>query len=384
MADQGAVISRGGRPRRVSPRVQTLLTAFSVLSFLYIFLVGVKALETGISSLGDDLIESVFAAVANPLTALAAGILATVLVQSSSVSTAVIVGLVGAGVMSVEAAVPMIMGANIGTTVTSSLAALGHIRQSTYFERAFSAATMHDSFNLLSVMLLLPLELAFGLITRMAVAFESLVDGFFPSAGTPGSSLIRDVVSAPVRWLQGLIGGGPLGPVLIALGLGLIFLSLSRITMGMKGLMSRRIEGAVNSMLSRGGGWIALALGAAMTVAVQSSSITTSILVPLVAAGLLTLPNAFPVTVGANLGTTVTALLASLASESEAALTIALAHVSFNLLATLAFFAVPVTRKLPLAMATFLGRVATTRKIWVLVYVFGVFVLLPVLILVLS
>ena len=124
------------------------------LFFLYLFLVGVKSLEKGISSFGSALVDQVFSSVANPIAGLAAGVLATVLVQSSSVTTATIVGLVGAGVLPVETAVPMVMGANIGTTVTNTLASLGHVRQSAYFQRAFAAATVHDYFNLLSVAIL--------------------------------------------------------------------------------------------------------------------------------------------------------------------------------------------------------------------------------------
>lgn len=387
MGDLEAVKNPRGRSGGLPDQVGQILRLASVLFFLYVFLVGVKSLEIGISSLGENLVESVFAAVASPITALAAGVLATVLVQSSSVSTAVIVGLVGAGVMSVEAAVPMVMGANIGTTVTSTLAALGHIRQSSYFERAFGAATLHDGFNLLSVALFLPLEIAFGVITWSARALEDLVDGVFPSAGSAGSSVIRDAVSAPVNWMRGVFEGfgwsRAMGAILIFVGLGFIFLGLVRITRGMKALVSRRLEGAVNTVLSKGGGWLAVLIGMLMTVAVQSSSITTSIMVPLVAAGLLTLPNAFPVTVGSNLGTTVTALIASTASESPEALAIALAHVSFNLLATLAFFAVPATRRLPLAMARTMARLAIANKTWVAVYVIGTFIVTPVLILVL-
>ncbi len=387
MGDQDTVDNPRDRPGRIPDQARQTIRAVSVITFLYLFLVGVKSLEIGIGSLGEGLVDSVFEAVASPIAALAAGVLATVLVQSSSVTTAVIVGLVGAGVMSVEAAVPMVMGANIGTTVTSTLAALGHVRQSAYFERAFAAATLHDGFNLLSVALLLPLEIAFGLITWCARTLEDLVDGVFPSGGTAGSSLVRDAVAAPVRWLQGVVGdlgwSAVMGPVLIVVGLGLIFLGLARITRGMKALISRRLEGAVNSLLARGGGWLAVLVGAVMTVAVQSSSITTSILVPLVAAGLLTLPNAFPVTVGSNIGTTVTAVIASMASDSEEALAIALAHVSFNVLATAAFFAIPAARRLPLATARALARLAISNKTWVAVYVIGAFIITPLLILVL-
>src|SRR5688572_14215944 len=114
------------------------IRAALVLSLLYLFLVGISVLENGISSLGEGVQESLFSSVSNPLAGLFVGILATVLVQSSSVSTATVVGLVGSGLLSVDDAVPVIMGANIGTTVTSTLAALGHVRRPQEFRGAFA------------------------------------------------------------------------------------------------------------------------------------------------------------------------------------------------------------------------------------------------------
>ncbi len=313
------------------------------LFFLYRFLIGVKSLEKGISSFGSDFVDQVFSSVANPIAGLAAGVLATVLVQSSSVTTATIVGLVGAGVLSIETAVPMVMGANIGTTVTNTLASLGHVRQSAYFQRAFAAATVHDYFNLLSVAILLPLEVAFGLSSRIANSFANLVGDILPEVGS-GSSLIKSAINAPVSWMadtiESLGWSGAEGAILLGVGIGLIFLALWMITRQMRAVMSGRIENAINGVLSKGAGAGALLVGLVMTVAVQSSSITTSILVPLVAAGVLTLRNAFPVTLGANLGTTVTALLASIAADSSDALVIALAHVTFNILGILIFYPV--------------------------------------------
>src|SRR5690606_17873309 len=119
------------------------------MTLLYGFLVGVKALETGINAFGSDVAEGIFDNVTHPVAGLFAGILATVLVQSSSVSTATIVGLVGSGALPLATAVPMVMGANIGTTVTNTLVSLGHVRQGPEFRRAFAGATVHDFFNLL-------------------------------------------------------------------------------------------------------------------------------------------------------------------------------------------------------------------------------------------
>ncbi|MEE9177645.1 MAG: Na/Pi symporter [Acidimicrobiia bacterium] len=355
--------------------------------FLYLFLVGVKSLEKGISSFGGDFVDQVFSSVANPIAGLAAGVLATVLVQSSSVTTATIVGLVGAGVLPVESAVPMVMGANIGTTVTNTLASLGHVRQSAYFQRAFSAATVHDYFNLLSVAVLLPLEVAFGLISGIANRFADLVAGILPEIGS-GSSPIKSAISVPVSWMTETIESlgwtAAEGVILLGVGMGLIFLALWMITRQMKAVMSGRIENAINGVLSKGAGAGALLAGMVMTIAVQSSSITTSILVPLVAAGVLTLRNAFPVTLGANLGTTVTALLASIAADSPDALVIALAHVTFNILGILIFYPWPKLRRIPIILAERTGEAAVRHKSIVAAYVIGLFIVIPIAILLIT
>jgi sodium-dependent phosphate cotransporter len=274
----------------------------------------------------------------------------------------------------------MVMGANIGTTVTNTLASLGHLRQSAYFQRAFAAATVHDYFNILAVVILLPLEVAFGLITNIATWAEQLLDGILPAADGP--SPIKDAVKAPVTWMSDAIEAMGwsqfLGPILLLIGISLIFVSLWQITHQMKEIMSGRIENAINSVLSKGGGVSAMMAGLLMTMAVQSSSITTSILVPLVAAGVLTLQNAFPVTLGANLGTTVTALLASVAADSPDALTIALAHVTFNVLGILIFYPIPRMRQIPIWLAERTSEIAVKNRSLVLVYIVGLFIAVPV------
>jgi sodium-dependent phosphate cotransporter len=366
---------------------ETVLRLLLALLFLYLFLVGVKGLEEGISSFGDEFVDQVFSSVANPMAGLAAGVLATVLVQSSSVTTATIVGLVGAGVLSVEAAVPMVMGANIGTTVTNTLASLGHVRQGAYFERAFAAATMHDYFNILAVAVLLPLQVAFGAIERIAMWLAGPMVGWLPAVET-GDSPVKGAIKVPVSWLadtiESLGWGSAEGPILLVTGVTLIFVSLWMITRQMKAVMSGRIENAINGLLGKGAGAAAMLVGLVMTVAVQSSSITTSLLVPLVAAGVLTLQNAFPVTLGANVGTTVTALLASVAADSSDALVIALAHVSFNVIGILIIYPWPRIRQIPLDLARRTAQAAVQRKSVVAAYVIGLFIVVPLVILVVA
>ncbi len=366
--------------RTIPVRVRVIL----VLFLLYLFLVGVKALETGIQGLGEDFTDSLFAGVSNPLAGLFVGILATVLVQSSSVSTATIVGLVGAGTLTVPLAVPMIMGANIGTTVTNTLASLGYLRRSTEFRRAFAGATMHDFFNIMAVAALLPLELATKFLSKSAEALA----GWLGRSSTAGfeapDSPIKAAVKAPVKLLENTfesLGAGDtlMGILLLIVGLGFIFLALAYITRNMKLVVAGNIERSMNAVLAKGGGVTAMAIGLIMTVAVQSSSITTSVLIPMIAAGVLTLSNAYPITLGANVGTTVTALLASLATERPEGLVIALVHTLFNISGILLFYPIPQLRRIPLFLAQKLAAVAEVRKSLVIVYVIGAFVLVPVI-----
>ncbi len=356
------------------------MRAVLVLFFLYLFLVGVALLEGGISSLGEGFQERLLQEVSNPISGLCAGILATVLVQSSSVSTATIVGLVGAGTLPLPLAVPMIMGANIGTTVTSTLAALGSIRRSQEFSRALSAAMVHDFFNIMGVAVLLPLEIATGVLSNTAEWITELLVGQELDVSGPGSSPIRAVVRYPVGLVTDAIGtGGIQGAVILAVGLGLIFLSLGMITRNMRRLVAGGVERVMNRIIGQGGGLIGILVGIGVTVSVQSSSITTSILVPLVAAGVLTLPSAYPITVGANIGTTITALIASLAVVMPEGLTIALVHTLFNIAATVLIFPIARVRLLPVRAAEAFADF-TARRRWVLaVYGVGVFLILPLM-----
>jgi sodium-dependent phosphate cotransporter len=319
--------------------------------------------------------------VTHPLAGVFAGILATVLVQSSSVSTSTIVGLVGAGTLGVGAAVPMVMGANIGTSVTKTLASLGHIRRREEFRRAFAGATMHDFFNVLAVALFLPLELLTGFLSRSATYLADVLT----RAGVQGGesdSVLKEAVGAPVSVFEDVLGAAlgsatVLGILLMASGLAAIFAALTFITRNMRQLIAGQVEQAINRIIGSGGGLIGIITGIGLTIAVQSSSITTSILVPLMAAGVLRLENAHPITLGANVGTTITALLASLAVDLQAGLIVALTHTLFNLSGIAAFYPVPALRRIPIRMAERTAEVALDRRSLVAVYVVGAFIVIP-------
>ncbi|MDH3457784.1 MAG: Na/Pi symporter, partial [Gemmatimonadota bacterium] len=168
---------------------------------------------------------------------------------------------------------------------------------------------------------------------------------------------------------------------LIALSIMLIFTALMLLVRLLREAMHSRVEVIVSRGLHRSALY-AMLVGVFVTALVQSSSITTSLLVPLAGAGLLTLHQAFPITIGANIGTTITALMAALAvtgEHAEAGIVIALVHLLFNVSATLVIFPIRAVRNLPLLAATWLARVAVRSRVWALVYVTVLFYLLPAL-----
>lgn len=361
------------------PAVRTLL----LLGLLYLFLVAVNALGSGFEALGEDLLDGFFRATENPFVGLMVGILATTLVQSSSVTTASIVGFVAAPMnpLPVANAIPMIMGANIGTTVTNTVASLAHMTRKEEFRRAFAVATCHDFFNYIAVVVLLPLELLTGYLGHSA---QWLTDRLAGLGGADYESPIKAAISAgsePIRLLaDGVMPTEFLSGILqIVLAAILIFVSLMSIVSVMRSAMKSRVEALVSRALGKSA-VLAMIVGAVATVMVQSSSITTSLLVPLAGAGVLTLQQAFPVTLGANIGTTVTALLAALAAtgaNAAAGLTIALVHLLFNLSGTFLVYPFPPIRNIPLRLARGLADLAVESKVLAISYVAFLFYLLP-------
>jgi sodium-dependent phosphate cotransporter len=121
--------------------------------------------------------------------------------------------------------------------------------------------------------------------------------------------------------------------------------------------------------------WLSgLSLGLITTALVQSSSVTTSLVVPLAAAGVLRLRQIFPYTVGANIGTTVTAIIAGAASGTSPGLAIAFAHFLFNVTGACLFLPL---RFIPISLAAWYARLAATKRGLALIYILVLFFLLP-------
>ncbi|XP_023335519.1 sodium-dependent phosphate transport protein 2A [Eurytemora carolleeae] len=191
------------------------------------------------------------------------------------------------------------------------------------------------------------------------------------------------------------IGDKYMGILLLALALGMLSGCLLGMVKSLNSLLGTRVKGFIERTINtdipiRGLGWLTgymyMFVGAVITVLVQSSSVFTSTLTPLAGAGLISLERAYPLTLGSNIGTTTTSLIASIAAGGENvadAIQIALVHLMFNLIGIILFYPIPVLRW-PISLARTLGD-NTAQYRWIsLVYLIGMFFLFPIIIFAIS
>ena len=356
--------------------------------FVYLFLVGIKLFGGSIDLAGDGYANQLLSGFSNPFAGLAVGILVTAIMQSSSATTSLVIGMVGMGQIEIAQAIPVIMGANIGSTITCSIISLTHVGDKKIFSRVFSCANVHDMYNCLIALILFPTEIitrqvfGVGLLEFAASSLSGFVSSGGAEAGT-GFNPIHAAV-APVyglllgffKWLPLFSDGWKALPGIV-FSLGVIIVSLIAITKNMQVLMANKMEVWLNRVLKKNA-YIGLSIGLIMTMIVQSSSITTSLLIPMYAAGILGARNAFPIIVGANIGTTITGLLASTVCESSSAITIALVHVLFNVSGMLMFFVIPFMRNVPIFLASHYGHLVERSRLWAIGFIAMLFFVIPI------
>ncbi len=350
-------------------RHSVLFNVIFLLLFLYLFLFSLELMGTSLKMFGKGLAETLIATTTNPLVGLFIGILATSVIQSSSSTTSIVVGLVAGGALNVANAIPIIMGANIGTSVTNLLVSLTQIRRDLEFRRALSAAIVHDFFNLLAVLILFPLQYFTNFIGRVA-AFMG--ENFQHIGGLRFLSPIKGLTQPPVDVLKGWFGEHPW--ILFALSLVFLLLALTRMVKSLKILVVKKAEVWFDRYLFKTA-WRAFLVGLLLTAMVQSSSITTSLAVPMAGAGMLTLIQIFPYTLGANVGTTVTAILAALVTGNLSAIIVAFSHLLFNLSGILFWWPL---KAVPISLAEKFAKVAMKKKLIPILYIIVVFFLIPI------
>ncbi|EXJ12945.1 Na/Pi symporter [Nitrincola nitratireducens] len=369
--------------QRERPGASQWLSWLIVVALVYLLLAAVGAIGDGFKAATASNAKELFAFATNPLIGLVIGVVATALIQSSSTVTSIIVGMVAGG-LPVSIAIPLIMGANIGTSLTSTIVSLGHVRSGEEFRRAFSAATVHDAFNIVAVAIILPLEMMFGVLEKSS----ALLAGFFVSDASVDMKSMNfmkmiispaaDLLNASVSWLPNKVWSGV---ALILIGVALILFVVTAIGKVLRKVMVGKARDIMHASVGRGP-ISGMGSGAIITVLVQSSSTTTALIVPLAGTGVFSLKQVYPFTLGTNVGTCITALLAATAISGPTAvlaMQIALVHLLFNLVGILLIYGLPFLRGLPPGIAIGLADLAQKSKLYVAAYILGVFFVLPLL-----
>jgi sodium-dependent phosphate cotransporter len=370
----------------------------------------------------------------NPALGLFVGILVTSILQSSSSTTSLVVGLAAAGAMGGDPrqvlafAVPVIMGANIGTAVTTLIVSFAHMGRPSEFRRAFSCALVHDLFNIYTVALLFPLQLLTNFLGKaswaVAGAFSAVGGLQFvsplklvvaPQAEALGTllshqwaahlvvnfllaavflagliRLVKLAVAGRIAWptalgiaagyslvmwgiqsSPGLVYSGPMAR--FGLGVAVLLTSLVGLIKLMRTLVVGKLERLMHEYIFKTT-VRALLFGMVVTAIVQSSSVTTSIAVPLAGAGILALEQIYPYALGANVGTTVTAMLAALSLGEPLGIAVALAHLGFNILGISIMLPL---RFIPIRSAKWLADQAGKTKLVPIAFLLVIYFLLP-------
>ena len=385
---------------RQSPAWRSWLEALAAVLTVYLFVAAIHTMGHGLKTVAGvpeakRIMDGIFRLTDNPLAGLSVGVLITSIVQSSSFTTTFTVGLVAAGQIDLVTAVPIIMGANVGTSVTNILVSLAHLRRRVEFRRSLGGAIVHDLFNVLSVALIMPLEWRFRIISLPARGFANWLGGVAFFTTDPKKFNIIKAAVRPISdgadWLLGSVLGlsqTTRGLVTAAGAIVLLFIALFLLVKLLRGLMKDRLAGLFSRTLFRHPA-VSFLVGIFTTAAVQSSSVTTSLVVPLVGAGVLKIRQIYPYTLGANIGTTVTALIGGLAIAATAAgqgaaaqtaaafgLAVAFAHLLFNICGTVVFWPL---QWVPISLAKGYAKLASERRILAAVYVIVIFFLLPIL-----
>lgn len=352
----------------------TVRKTLLILGSLLLFMFAIELMVTSLQRLGSNVAETLFLATANPFTAFFIGLLITAMVQSSSTTTSISVALVASGSIPFENAVPVIMGANVGTTITSTIVSLGFMNKKKEFRRAVAAGTYHDIFNILTAVILFPLEYNFRILSGLSGYIKQ---SFFNDSDVPPIGLYTHGWGLFDPAIDFFVATVSSGVVLAALSFLLLFSMIILFRKLISGLLLGQSPGRfsrffflspIKSFL-----W-----GMGITAAIRSSTVTTSLVVPLAANKVVPLKRAAPFILGANMGTTVTAFIAAIINtSSSSAIGIAIAHFLFNLIGVLIFFPIPILRKIPVQLANGFGNLAVRYRIAVLIYMLVVFFFIP-------
>lgn len=356
-----------------------ILRIFLIFSIIILFLLAIDLMIYALSSIGLGAARELIKVAEIPFISLFIGLLTTALIQSSSTVTSIAVAMVASGTISLNMGIFVIMGANIGTTLTSDIISLSYITSKSKFRLALSAGVVHDFFNILTTIVIFPLEYYYKILSGSAMYITNLL-GVEPM--TPDMGLTKPVYSIIKPLTVGIANLVNNDWIIAILGIFLLFASIKLFSKYSYKLLIGKSKDKMKSYIFSNP-FKSFSWGLLLTGALQSSSITTSLSVPLVATRKVTLSSVFPFIMGANIGTTITALLAAI-FKSEAAVSLAIAHLIFNFIGVLVFLPYGRIRNFPVRLAREFGILASDNRLIGFFYIILTFFLIPFLLIYLS
>lgn len=304
---------------------------FTLLS-IYIFISSIVLIKESVFLLGEEQTKWILGLVKDTVTGSFVGWFGTAMIQSSGAFDSITVTLVSAGYLSMSIGVAIIIGAELGTTVTTQLVSiLGHLsRGKEIFKASFLVAMMHYWYNLLTLLIFLPIELFFGTFSYLALK------GSLFFSKVPGISAIPSIFSLISPWVEvlllylpawiGFLGGCVL--LIFALRQTEKYMSITFSTETSKGFIKSTFGKPYRSFLA----------GLTFTLMVPSTSVMISMLIPLAAAGILEKHHyILPYILGANIGTVFDVMIAALSTGHPAAIGVWLVHLAINVLGACIF-----------------------------------------------
>lgn len=314
-----------------------------VLAATGMIVLALAALSQSLRAVESGRTDALFSLATNPLAGLLTGLIITAVIQSSTTTTTVSIAAVASGTLPVAAAVPIIMGANIGTSLTPCVVALGFIARRQEYTRAMTLAATHVLVNAVLVCVLLPLELVAHPLERLAAAgSRALIPN--PNQELSSATYVATFLQPAMGRLFGAAAarGVPVWAAAVAVAVGaavVLLLCLWLLRAQLQVLLAARQHLLFEHSTSTADG-VSFVIAGTLTALIHSSTAVVGSMTPAAATGLLSPRAALPMVLGANVGTTLTPLVAIVAvpgQYSQFALEAALIHLLFNLCGALLF-----------------------------------------------
>ena len=393
-------------PKQIAPGSdQVLLSGWGkflrwllVLASIFAIIVGINLILDGVYNVGTTSTNRLYDLARDPFIGLLIGILTTALVQSSTTTTTLTVAAVGAGIVTVPVAIPIIMGANIGTTITALLVSFSYMGERREFKKAFTTAAMHLWFNVLVVLVALTIEMLFHPLQTIS---GDLADKVLGSSETtvPTTHIVEDITTPIVdtigtHGLFGMVGNGGVatalslitGTLFILVAIKVMSYQLRMITAATThSLLDMFTSPEENTRLTLKANTLGVGVGLLFTIMVTASSVTVSSMQPFAVTKSLPRRAMLAVILGANVGTTLTAMIATFAIvgvHGAFALQAALVHLTLNLVGALVVLCVPSLGRAITNLAAGSARLAARSYTRTIVTIFGMFMVFPIIILV--